>query len=353
MGGIVGDMITPTQNDEDRHVLEKHQLIYPGEEELDTIMELVEHTEHALKDVSDGLMSKGNEGGRELVGVARVGDLAKGVLLSGDRTVEVVIMCRQKPTVELLETICESLKPKMEEISANTGHKYMVSSLVEEAGLTVTLQEGETPFYTVLVKLTSKQHRDFEEKEDTETSGGETQGEFLDRDKCLKALAQLRHSKWFSAMAAPLHSCVESIRIFKDMSKRELALAKLGSWAMELIVERVLATAMVSLSPSLAVLRVLEALSAGLVLEDGPGIRDPCEKSQEDVLSHLTSQDRENITRFSQDAVRKIHYRKIHQVLAMKRLILLPQDKEEVAKEEAENKKLLNFLNGKKEEISG
>ena len=52
----------------------------------------------------------------------------------------------------------------------------------------------------------------------------------LPRDKGLKALAELRHSKWFTAMAANLSSCVESIRIMKDKAQREMVWGCLGGW---------------------------------------------------------------------------------------------------------------------------
>jgi hypothetical protein len=71
----------------------KHQAVYPEPEELAVVMELVTHTERALKAVSDTMMHM-QEGRREMVGVARVGPLAKGLLLAGDRQVELVVMCR-------------------------------------------------------------------------------------------------------------------------------------------------------------------------------------------------------------------------------------------------------------------
>ena len=169
----------PPFTEEDHHVVEKHQSIFPEKEELQIIMEMVHLTEKALKSVSDTLVTALHAGQREMVGVARVGDLAKGLLLAGDRQVELVVMCRQKPTVDLLDTIAGALDPLMAQVSARTGYSYQATSMHKEAALAVTLEEGAAPHYRVLVSLTSTQHRapgqqsNQEEEEVDEDSGDE------------------------------------------------------------------------------------------------------------------------------------------------------------------------------------
>ena len=49
---------TSTYPLQDKHVLTRHQDVYPKEEELKLILELVGHTEEALKKVSDKLFEK-------------------------------------------------------------------------------------------------------------------------------------------------------------------------------------------------------------------------------------------------------------------------------------------------------
>ena len=98
---------------DDRHCVAKHDLIYPEEEELEAIQRIVVHSETALKKVSDCLAAqdnggdkktkvlkddeKGEEGKSEcqrlLVGVMRVGLLAKQLLLKGDTDVCLVVLC--------------------------------------------------------------------------------------------------------------------------------------------------------------------------------------------------------------------------------------------------------------------
>jgi len=53
---------------------------------------------------------------RILKGVMRVGHLAKGLLLKGDRLVELVVLCSEKPTVTLLERVFAALPAQLEVI---------------------------------------------------------------------------------------------------------------------------------------------------------------------------------------------------------------------------------------------
>lgn len=354
---------------EDKHVLARHEEVYPKEEELKLILKLVSHTEEALKKVSDKLFEsqaetevkeEGEEKKkteseskeeRELMGVARVGELAKGLLLSGDRSVNLVVMCRSKPTVSLLGSIKEALAPELKEV-AGEENKYEIHVFAEEGGFCVVSMEGgsdELP-YAVNVTLTSTSLRKPEVVKKEKKDGGPKDKGFLGelaskmeeeeskikevekekanldppdmlpKEKCLQALAELRHSKWFQSMASPVPSCVEAIRVFRDLAQRVPAWASLGDWPIELLVERALFSANIPLPPAEAMLRILEVMASGLALVDGSGLRDPCEREDVDVFLHLSVQEREDVTHSAQDFVRKIHYRKIHEVLGMERL---------------------------------
>lgn len=76
------------------------------------------YVERALKFVSDELTSVTEESSTEtatatpqrmLKGVMRVGLLAKGLLLKGDRIVQLVVLCSQAPTFELLDNVAKAL----------------------------------------------------------------------------------------------------------------------------------------------------------------------------------------------------------------------------------------------------
>ena len=103
------------------------------DEELESIQNLVSYVERALKLVSDELANGAEEATpavsvpypaegtntaahqqqqqqqRMLKGVMRVGLLAKGLLLKGDRIVQLVVLCSQPPTFQLLETVAKAL----------------------------------------------------------------------------------------------------------------------------------------------------------------------------------------------------------------------------------------------------
>jgi len=310
--------------------------------------------------------------------VARVGELAKGLLLSGDRSVNLVVMCRSKPTVSLLQSIKEALAPELKEV-AGEENKYEIHVFAEEGGFCVVSMEGgsdELP-YAVNVTLTSTSLRKPEVPKKEKKDGPKDKGflgelaskikeeekekenvdppDMLPKEKCLQALAELRHSKWFQSMASPVPSCVEAIRVFRDLAQRVPAWASLGDWPIELLVERALFSANIPLPPAESMLRILEVMASGLALVDGPGLRDPCEREDVDVFMHLSVQEREDVTHSAQDFVRKIHYRKIHEVLGMERLP--PPEKKRWAKkekkeEEGENKEKEEVKEEVKEEAS-
>lgn len=49
-----------------------------------------------------------------LCGVTRVGLVAKGLLIKGDMDLELVLMCRDKPTQTLLDTVCLNLPTQIQ-----------------------------------------------------------------------------------------------------------------------------------------------------------------------------------------------------------------------------------------------
>lgn len=49
-----------------------------------------------------------------MCGVMRIGLVAKGLLIKGDMDLELVLMCRDKPTQTLLDTVCHNLPTQIE-----------------------------------------------------------------------------------------------------------------------------------------------------------------------------------------------------------------------------------------------
>ncbi|XP_028661470.1 zinc finger RNA-binding protein isoform X2 [Erpetoichthys calabaricus] len=309
---------------DDRYVMTKHAAIYPVEEELQAIQKIVSITERALKLVSDVITDqdkskvkeeekKDVQRDRALKGVMRVGVLAKGLLLRGDKNVNLVLLCSEKPNKNLLTRIVENL-PK--QLLLVTPEKYEVKSSIQEAAIILTA--CAEPKMQVTITLTSPVIREENPRDGDVTSGMvKDPADVLDRQKCLDALAALRHAKWFQARANGLQSCVIIIRILRDLCQRVPTWSAFPSWAMELLVEKAISSASGPLSPGDALRRVFECISSGILLPGGPGLIDPCERNPTDTLSSMTEQQREDITSSAQFALRLLAFRQIHKVLGM------------------------------------
>ncbi|KAK9519308.1 hypothetical protein VZT92_022047 [Zoarces viviparus] len=323
---------------DDRHIMAKHSTIYPVEDELQAVQRIVSHSERALKLVSDSLLEKeapavdtaaiegedekGTENsGRLLKGVMRVGILAKGLLLRGDRNVELILLTAKKPTITLLKNIAKHLPKELETFSED---QYEVQAHPEEANIVIF--SSKEPKMQVTISLTSPLMREDPATEKDKQAGGKAAEkgvaekeptDLLNKRKCLEYLAALRHAKWFQARANGLQSCVIIIRLLRDLCQRVPTWGKMPGWAMELLVEKVISSAAGPLSPGEAMRRVLECISTGILLPDGPGLMDPCEKDTTDALGSMMLQAREDITASAQHALRLLAFRQIHKVLGM------------------------------------
>ncbi|XP_027275066.1 zinc finger RNA-binding protein 2 isoform X2 [Cricetulus griseus] len=309
------------ESSDDRHVMCKHASIYPTEEELQAIQTAVSHTERALRLVSDTLAEESSLNStlapappRILKGVARVGALAKGLVLRGDHSVQLTLLCSKKPTHSLLQRIKQEL-PR--ELSIVAEDKYEVSS---DHDANIVISACVEPGVKVTVSATSPLMReDPSVKRGLQDSLSDPE-DVLDRERCLETLAALRHAKWFQARASGLQPCVIVIRVLRELCRCLPPWGALPAWAMELLVEKVLSSAPRPLSPGDAMRRVLEYVATGALLTDGPGLQDPCEKGPQDALEPMTPQQREDLTASAQRALRLVAFRQIHKVLHMEQL---------------------------------
>ncbi|KAM8972490.1 interleukin enhancer-binding factor 3 [Pelodytes ibericus] len=345
---------------DDRHVMAKHSVVYPTQEELEAVQNMVSHTERALKAVSDWIdqqekvvgveaaavaaaapveaetpedsaddtkdsteVKPGENPTRTLRGVMRVGLVAKGLLLKGDLDLELVLLCKDKPTISLLKKVAENLIVQFASVSEE---KYDVIQDIRDA--TIVIKNTKEPTLTLNIRLTSPLVREEVEK----LSSGETISvsdppDVLDRHKCLAALASLRHAKWFQARANGLKSCVIVIRVLRDLCTRVPTWEPLRGWPLELLCEKSIGTANRPMGAGEALRRVLECLSSGILMPDGPGLYDPCEKEATDALGHLERQQREDITQSAQHALRLAAFGQLHKVLGMDPLPSKPPKK--------------------------
>ncbi|KAM9857176.1 interleukin enhancer-binding factor 3a isoform 2-T2 [Aulostomus maculatus] len=324
----------------DRHVMAKHSEVYPSAEELEAVQTIVSHVECALKTVSDEMRTpndgtdsteagSGDSQERVLRGVMRVGLVAKGLLLKGDKDLELVLLCSNKPTVTLLQQVAEKLSTQLETVSAGT---YTVSQCPEDAAITVKSTKESALILTL--HLTSPLVRAEQESKATE-GADKDEGEesrtvndlpdVLDRQKCLTALASLRHAKWFQAKVNELDSAVIVIRVMRDLCIRVPTWTPLSGWPLELLVEKAIGTSERPMGAGESFRRVIECVASGILLEDGPGIKDPCEKETVDAIAALTLQQREDITQSAQLALRLCAFGQMHKVLGIDLKLVKPR----------------------------
>ncbi|XP_019744795.1 spermatid perinuclear RNA-binding protein-like isoform X2 [Hippocampus comes] len=303
----------------DRRVMAKHSEIYPSAEELDAVQTIVSHVECALKALSEK-MDSSDKGTKEtksahaenrvMHGIMRVGLLAKGLLLKGDLNLELVLLCLNKPTITLLNQVAESLLDHLEIESAGL---YTVTPCPKDAAIRV--ESTKALALSLTLHLTSPQVRVEAQEEKSQTDNDLP--DVLDRQKCLSSLASLRHAKWFQAKVNNLKSAVIVIRVLRDLCIRVPTWAPLSGWPLELLAEKAISTSERPLGPGEAFRRVLECLASGILLADGPGIKDPCEKEPIDVLGSLTLQQREDTTQSAQLALRLCAFGMMYKVLGI------------------------------------
>ncbi|XP_008285260.1 spermatid perinuclear RNA-binding protein-like isoform X1 [Stegastes partitus] len=328
----------------------KHASVYPAPEELEAVQTLVSTVEGALKKVSDwmdglnkpsGKTSAANEAADNtkeedaaetkpgaasvLCGVTRVGLVAKGLLIKGDMDLELVLMCREKPTKLLLYTVSANLPLQ---IQTMTDDKYEVRSSVPEAAIQVcSTKDPQLTLKIILSSLAMREDHGTTEEEEEGDRGGDKQRredeeededeDVLDRQRCQAALASLRHAKWFQARVTDLKSCVIVLRILRDMCNRLPVWQPLKGWPLELICEKAIATCNRPLGPGEALRRVMECIASGILLPGGPGVHDPCEREPTDVLSGLEAQQADAITHSAQHALRLLAFGQLYKVLNM------------------------------------
>jgi len=211
----------------------------------------------------------------KLQGVSRVAEVAKGLLLSGDRAAALVVGCSQPPTLKLLHAVATALREEFasreKPVSA-----FQVYEFEEEAGVCVSfapkvdednsISGGDgsagaaiTP-YAVNISMTCAKLRETKEGDNDLEGLDGPDDRFLPLIKCQHALAEMRRAKWWMSSASGLPSCVETARIFRDLRRRKSEWRPLSGWALELLCESVLRSALspTVLQPGRAIRRVLE-----------------------------------------------------------------------------------------------
>ncbi|KAH0615754.1 hypothetical protein JD844_026192 [Phrynosoma platyrhinos] len=165
---------------DDHYIMAKYSEVYPTQEELTAVQNMVSHTEHALKARSNWIneqvkgsgeqppepepmetvAEKGNKEGSEpkttehltrmLCGVMHVGLVAKGLLLKGDLDLELVLLCKEKVTIGLLGKVANNLGTQFATI---TEDKYETIQSISDAA--IIIMNTKEPPMTLTIHLTS------------------------------------------------------------------------------------------------------------------------------------------------------------------------------------------------------
>uniref|UniRef100_A0A8C6W7I9 Interleukin enhancer binding factor 3 n=1 Tax=Nannospalax galili TaxID=1026970 RepID=A0A8C6W7I9_NANGA len=275
---------------------------------------MVSHNERALKAVSDWIdeQEKGSsepsdaenmdappdDESKEGTGEQKAEHMTrtlKGVMWVG---LVLVLLCKEKPTTALLDKVADNLATTV------TEDNYEILPSVDDAA--IVIKNMKEPPLSLTIHLTSPVVREEMEK----VLAGETQ-------KYLAVLVSLRHAKWFQARANGLKSCVIVIRVLRDLCTHVPTWGPLGGWPLELLCEKSIGAAKRLMGAGEALRRVLECLASGIVMPNGSGTYDPCEKEATDAIGHLGRQQWEDITQSVQHALCLAAFGQLHKVLGM------------------------------------
>ena len=104
------------------------------------------------------------------------------------------------------------------------------------------------------------------------------------------------------------------LRLLRDLQYYQTPLSSLNLWCIVLLVYK---CQVHSIKSVLTLFRsVFSCLSSGILLAGGigAGIVDPCEKELADAASHLTNEQRLNITKYAHDILRFIAFEKYESI---------------------------------------
>ena len=306
-----------------RHLLCKHQQLYPSNEQLELIQVVITDIEKALKLISDKLFEElkllstnkietgvGDEDdNRILKGVMRVGFISKGLLLKDDTLLHLVVLCLTNPTVKLIERVSNELD--------NILINYKIDINIANACLYI-----QKNIYTVQLSFTSSECSNESTKVANNLSDSSL---YLPQQKCIEYLTEIRRVRWFQAHLLPISNSLLILRILRDFCNRNPTWSALNTWTLEIIVEKCFLNKPYE-RIGYKFRTIMEAIASGILLPHYSNMYflDPCEKIDKVVIDYLTNQEVESITASAQHALRLITFKQIHKLLGIE---LIPLEK--------------------------
>ncbi|CAF0780459.1 unnamed protein product [Didymodactylos carnosus] len=317
------------ETDDDKYIMMKHQQIYPSDNMLHMIQQFVLATEKALKASSDILRTNSINNNEQndlpissntpalnqapLLGVARTEILSKGLLINTDQILSLIVLCASWPTKVLFNNIASMLQENFEEIWRD---KIDVESDIENERIYVKSKDDFKLIISIV--LTSPECESSLNLVSSHLANT-SPSYLLSKKCCLDSLCALHSARWFQTRVSHLQHAAIIIRIFRYMTETSILWASLKYEVIELIVERILRGThdqqQQQMTISSVFRLVLECLSSGLLLPDGPGLLDPCQKEPKNALDYLTVQQSEDITYAAQLALRMMAFEQLHKIL--------------------------------------
>ncbi|CAF1483221.1 unnamed protein product [Rotaria sordida] len=340
----------------------KHIEITEYDSTIIALNNFVEDTQRAMKYVSDQMMEQyqlknirvvpqlldsiqlndikqidenSSESFRMLKGVMKISILAMRLYLKTDHEYTLVLICANKPNVTLLNDICRELNITLNKqiISSNEFDStkqqqqsirniYQVQAHIVDGCLTV--KSSHLPQHTIRIILTSPvfHSEDFlnhdEKTNEKQVELNPDPTDMLDKNKCLQAAAEIRHSNWFTGCMFNHNYNIIVLRLLRHLQyNNQTPLSYLNLWCLVLLVHKCQTQPINSITKLFC--SVFTYLSSGILLPNklGLGIIDPCEKDPIDVANYLTNEQRSIITTYAQNIERLITFEQFDKIFPL------------------------------------
>ncbi|CAF1218074.1 unnamed protein product [Rotaria magnacalcarata] len=298
-------------DDDTKYLMKLHEQIIPTPNLLDIIEQFVSTVEAAVKSCSNriGLVQTSTTNDTlgtvinksPLVGLSRIGALVKNLLIKSDRLFHIVVICTEWPTMDLFEKIFSTLLDNFQETWKN---QINILCQKDDEIIRVYTNTIEGPM-SVSISFTSLS---IQKQQNPQTSE-----QLLSRKNCLKALYAINSFQWFQSHISTEKHAPALIRCLRYKTKILVKWKSLPSEVIEILIAHALSK---SVSAVGVFRRVLEYLSSGLVLYDGPGLRIPWQTDEiNNIFDKLTDQERNNITHEAQNGLRFMTFGKLNKWL--------------------------------------
>ncbi|CAF0936074.1 unnamed protein product [Adineta ricciae] len=294
-------------DDDTKYLMQLHKQIVPSPQLLQTIEQFVSTVESALKACSEQLHIMPSDASLSiaetatnqsiLMGVSRIGVLGKSLIVNTDRLFDIVVICAQWPTRNLLQTVATVLLD-----NCDKKWKDQIQIDYQPNMETIELHTISTErilYLSISFTSLTVQQKPCEDQSD----------EFLSRTNCLNVLYSLHSTRWFQNQVSVRQHASALIRCLRYKSTATPRWQSLSSEALEILIYSSLSQCPSAIN---AFRRVLQYLSGGLILSNNCTLHVPWQTdSNKDVFEDLTNLQRNDITQEAQLGLRLLSFNQL------------------------------------------